>query len=49
MEPEEIFVSVSFILHFPLQKHKKKSITVSMWLEQSLQSSVKNAEGCVGH
>ena len=48
MEPEEIFVSVLVVRWCSVQEHLfctslfkniKKSITVSMWLKQSLQSS----------
>ena len=54
MEPEEIFVSVLVVRWCSVQEHLfctslfeniKKSITVSMWLEQSLQSSVKMQKG----
>ena len=54
MEPEEIFVSVLVVRWCFVQEHLfctslfkniKKSTTVSMWLEQSLQSSVKMQKG----
>ena len=48
MEPEEIFVSVSFILHFPLQKHKKKYHSIYV-IRAIFAIKCKNAEGCVGH